>query len=91
MSAAVFIGTVALFGGFVAVWVVAVSTVVLQTLAVRRGRKRMTRLKIFSVNPYKELKLPRRLRVGRLHGFDPRLGDVVFTARLGRATAKLWS
>jgi signal transduction histidine kinase len=37
MSAAVFIGTAAIFGGFVAVWVVAVSTVLLQTLAVRRG------------------------------------------------------
>lgn len=37
MSAAVFIGTAALFGGFVAVWVVAVSSVVLQSLVVRRG------------------------------------------------------
>lgn len=37
MSAAVFIGTAALFGGFVAVWVVAISTVLLQTLAVRQG------------------------------------------------------
>jgi len=61
------------------------------SLGVRRGRKRSTRLKIFSVKPYKELRLPRRLRVGRLHGFDPRLGDIVFTARLGRAVAKVWS
>jgi signal transduction histidine kinase len=37
MSAAVFIGTAALFGGFVAVWVVAVSTVLLQALVVKRG------------------------------------------------------
>lgn len=76
--------------GYDAAWNDAGTRVAL-SLAVRRGRKRITRLKIFSVNPYKELKLPRRLRVGRLHGFDPRLGDIVFTARLGRATAKLWS
>lgn len=76
--------------GYAAAWNKAGTQVAL-SLAVRRGRKRLTRLKIFSVNPYKELKLPRRLRVGRLHGFDPRLGDIVFTARLGRATAKLWS
>ncbi len=76
--------------GYDAAWNNAGTRVAL-SLAVRRGRKRFTRLKIISVNPYKELKLPRRLRVGRLHGFDPRLGDIVFTARLGRATAKLWS
>jgi len=60
----------------------------------RKGRlvsKRRVRIKIFSVNPYKELKLPRRLRVGRVHGFDPKLGDIVFSARLGRSTAKVWS
>jgi hypothetical protein len=76
--------------GYDAAWNRA-STRVALSLAVRRGQKRFTRLKIFSVNPYKELRLPRRLRVGRLHGFDPRLGDVVFTARLGRSTAKVWS
>lgn len=42
MSAAVYIGTAALFGGFVAVWVVAVSTVLLQTLVARRGLRATT-------------------------------------------------
>jgi signal transduction histidine kinase len=37
MSAAVFIGTAALFGAFAAVWVVAVSTVLRETLVSRRG------------------------------------------------------
>lgn len=69
------------------------STRVVLSLAVRVGRNRRVRIKIFSVNPYKELKLPRRLHVGRVHGFDPKLGDVVFTARLGgrHNPAKLWS
>jgi signal transduction histidine kinase len=37
MSAAVYIGSAALFGGFVAVWVVGASSVLLQAVAVRRG------------------------------------------------------
>jgi len=76
--------------GYDAAWNTAGTRVAL-SLAVRIGQKHLTRLKIFSVNPYTELKLPGRLRVGRLHGFDPHLGDIVFTARLGGATAKLWS
>ncbi len=76
--------------GYDAVWDSSATRVAL-SLAARRGRKRITLLKVVSVRPYKELKLPRRLRVGRLHGFDPRLGDLVFTARLGRGAAKLWS
>lgn len=61
------------------------------TLAVRREGASEVRFRIFSVNPYKTLSLPKRLLVGRFHGFDPRLGDILFTGRFQGQAAKLWS
>jgi hypothetical protein len=61
------------------------------SLAIQRGKRRLERIKVLSINPYQELRFPKRLRVGRVHGFDPRLGDVVVTARLGRRKTRLYS
>ncbi|MDY0001192.1 MAG: hypothetical protein RBU30_07860 [Polyangia bacterium] len=61
------------------------------TLAVRQERATAVRFRIFSVNPYKALSMPGRVTIGRLHGFDPRLGDILFTGHLAGQPAKLWS
>jgi hypothetical protein len=76
--------------GFDAWWNAEGSRVAL-SLQVKRQQRSSTVHRIFSLNPYQALQLPGRLEVGRLHGFDPRLGDVLFTAKLGGAPAKLWS
>lgn len=66
-------------------------TTIALSLAVRREKGQQTVFRVISVNPYKTLSLPQGVAVGRIHGFDPRLGDVIFTGQARGQPAKVFS